>query len=60
MSCHLVRLREQGDFLEESLDVSANVIALGATSHAKVYLAVEAVIEIRKATPDSTRVELLK
>lgn len=57
---HLVPLSQQDGFPEASLDVSANVVALCATCHAKVHLAIKAVREPLIATLHAKRAERLR
>lgn len=57
---HLVPLSQQGGFLEVSLDVPANVVALCAACHAKIHLAVKAVREPLIATLHAKRTDRLK
>lgn len=57
---HLVPLSHQAGFLEASLDVPANVIALCAICHAKIHLAVKAVREPLIAALHAKRAERLR
>jgi 5-methylcytosine-specific restriction enzyme A len=57
---HLVPLSQQDGFLEASLDVPANVVALCATCHAKIHLAIKAVREPLIATLHAKRTERLR
>jgi 5-methylcytosine-specific restriction enzyme A len=56
---HLVPLSQQNGFLEASLDVPANVVALCATCHAKIHLAINAVREPLIRTLHAKRKERL-
>jgi 5-methylcytosine-specific restriction protein A len=57
---HLVPLSKQDCFLAISLDVPANVVALCATCHAKIHLAIKAVREPLIATLHAKRAERLR
>lgn len=57
---HLVPMSQQSGFAEASLDVPANVVALCATCHAKIHLAIKAVREPLIATLLSKRAERLR
>lgn len=57
---HLVPMSQQDGFLEASLDVPANVVALCATCHAKIHLAIKAVREPLIATLHAKRTERLR
>jgi 5-methylcytosine-specific restriction protein A len=56
---HLVPLSQQDGFLEASLDVPANVVALCATCHAKIHLGIKGVREPMIATLHAKRTERL-
>jgi 5-methylcytosine-specific restriction enzyme A len=57
---HLVPLSQQDGFLEASLDVPANVVALCATCHAKIHLAIKATREPLISALHAKRVERLR
>ena len=56
---HLVPLSQQNAFSKASLDVPANVVALCATCHAKIHLAVKAVRDPLIATLHAKRTDRL-